>query len=138
VFNKIARDAVCLVTNPGIRSEVSRSRRSRRSSPARSGTGARCRARGRPDDRRDCPLGSLRNPDAFQKLFMASSRSRRARARKASSGLVAQTVRSDRNAIGYVSLEFTRGLNDAQYQGVRCNLRNAKSGQYAERATSGW
>ena len=51
-------------------------------------------------------------------------------AQKASNGLVQQTVKSDPNAIGYVSLAFTRGVHTASYNGVPCTLRNAKSGQY--------
>jgi phosphate transport system substrate-binding protein len=68
--------------------------------------------------------------DAFQKIFMGSTKVTPSAAQKASNGLVAQAIRSDPNAIGYVSLAFTQGLNDARYKGVGCNLRNAKSGQY--------
>ena len=39
-------------------------------------------------------------------------------------------VKSDPNAIGYVSLDFTGGLHTIPYKGVACTLRNAKSGQY--------
>ena len=38
-------------------------------------------------------------------------------------------MRSDPHAIGYVDFDFT-GVNAVPYQGVACNLRNAKSGQY--------
>lgn len=131
VFNKIARDAVCLVTNPGnpigslsqsqVQAIFSGSIRSWSQVPG-------ARATGTIDVVvRSAPSGTQ---DAFQKLFMGEQQVTPSASQKASSGLVAQTVRSDRNAIGYVSLEFTRGLNDASYQGVRCNLRNAKSGQY--------
>ena len=49
---------------------------------------------------------------------------------KASNGLQAQTIKSDPNAIGYVSFAFAKGLFSVPYQGVPCTLRNAKSGQY--------
>jgi phosphate transport system substrate-binding protein len=62
---------------------------------------------------------------------MGSSTVSGAAAAKASNGLVQQTVHSDKNAVGYVSLDFVGGTNPAAYQGVACNLRNAKSGQYA-------
>ncbi len=39
-------------------------------------------------------------------------------------------MKSDPNAIGYVSLDFTKGVHTIPYQGVPCTLRNAKSGQY--------
>ena len=51
-------------------------------------------------------------------------------AAKASNGLVQQAVQSDKNAIGYVSLDFVNGVNPVGYNGVACNLRNAKSGEY--------
>ena len=49
---------------------------------------------------------------------------------KSSNGLVQQSVRSDKNAIGFVSFDFVQGTNAVGYQGVPCSLRNAKSGQY--------
>ena len=51
-------------------------------------------------------------------------------AQKASNGLVQQAVQSDRNAVGYVSLDFVKGTSPAAYNGVGCTLRNAKSGSY--------
>jgi phosphate transport system substrate-binding protein len=51
-------------------------------------------------------------------------------AAKASNGLVASSVKTDKQAIGYLSYAFTSGLNDTAYQGVACNLRTAKAGQY--------
>ncbi len=33
-------------------------------------------------------------------------------------------------AIGFVSFAYTAGVHPAAYQGVACNLRNARSGQY--------
>ena len=49
---------------------------------------------------------------------------------KQSNGLVAEAVRSDPNAIGFVSLDFVPGTHTIAYQGVPCTLRNAKSGEY--------
>ena len=37
---------------------------------------------------------------------------------------------SDKQAIGFVSFAYTAGVNPVGYNGVACNLRNAKSGQY--------
>jgi hypothetical protein len=63
-------------------------------------------------------------------LFMGSAKISTTMSQKASNGLVQQAVKSDKNAIGYVSLAFTAGANSVTYNGVPCTLRNAKSGQY--------
>ena len=68
--------------------------------------------------------------DAFQKIFMGSKTVTSSIAAKASNGLVQQAVQTDPNAIGYVSLDFVGGVSSAGYNGVACNLRNAKSGEY--------
>jgi phosphate transport system substrate-binding protein len=68
--------------------------------------------------------------DAFQKIFMGSKKIFSGASQKASNGLVQQAVQRDNDAIGYVSLAFTRGTNSVAYKGVPCTLRNAKSGQY--------
>ena len=39
-------------------------------------------------------------------------------------------MKSDKQAIGFVSFAYTGGVNPVGYQGIPCNLRNAKSGQY--------
>ena len=131
VFNRIAKDAICIVTNP------------------RNGVGNLSQSQ-----IQDIFSGKVRNwsqisgakasgsinlvvrtaasgtQDAFQKIFMGSSSVSGAASAKASNGLVQQTVASDPNAVGYVSLDFVKGTSPAAYNGVACNLRNAKSGQY--------
>ncbi len=47
-----------------------------------------------------------------------------------SNGEEQNAVSADANAIGFVSFAYTAGVNAAGYQGVACNLRNARSGQY--------
>jgi phosphate transport system substrate-binding protein len=131
VWNRIARDAICISTN---------------SSNTVSGlTQAQVQAifSGQIRDWNQVPGATASGPidvvvrtaasgtqDAFQKIFMGSAKVSSSAAQKASNGLVAQAIRSDPNAVGYVSLAFTKGLNDARYKGVACNLRTAKSGQY--------
>ena len=39
-------------------------------------------------------------------------------------------IRSNPQAIGYASFNFVSRLHAIPYRGVRCSLRNAKSGQY--------
>ena len=131
VFNRIAKDAICVVTNPrnGV-ANLSQSQiqdifsgriRNWSEVPGAKASGAinlvvRTAASG--------------TQDAFQKIFMGSATVAGAAAAKASNGLVQQAVSSDPNAVGYVSLDFVRGTTPAAYNGVACNLRNAKSGQY--------
>ena len=131
VFNKIARDAICLATNPdnnlGDLSQQS----------------VQAIFSGQVRDWKDVPGSSRSGPidlivrtaasgtqDAFQKLFMGTATVASSAAQKASNGLVASSVKSDPNAIGYLSYAFTAGLNDVSYQGVQCNLRTAKAGTY--------
>lgn len=130
-FNKIAKDAICISTNSGNRvSNLSQDQIQNIFS-------------GKVRSWDDVPSATVNGPinivvrtaasgtqDAFQKIFMGSASVASSASQRASNGLVAQSIKSDPNAIGYVSLEFTKGLNDAGYQGVACNLRNAKSGEY--------
>ena len=130
-FNKIAKDAICLVTNPAnpiadlsqdtIQGIFSGKIANWQDVPGSSATGAidltvRTAASG--------------TQDAFQKIFMGSATVSSTAAAKASNGLVQQAVQSNKNAIGYVSLDFVNGTSPAGYKGVACNLRNAKSGEY--------
>lgn len=132
-FNKIARDGVCVITNPN--------------NPLSNLSQEQVQAifAGRTRNWSDVPgakaTGSINlvsrtaasgTADAFGSIFMGPSlRVAASASQKSSNGLVAQTVRSDANAIGYVSFERTEGVAAAGYQGVPCTLRNAKSGQYA-------
>jgi phosphate transport system substrate-binding protein len=131
VWNRIARDAICIATNAN--------------NPVSGLTQSQVQAifSGQVRDWSQIPGATRTGPidvvvrtaasgtqDAFQKIFMGSAKVSSSAAQKASNGLVAQAIKSDPNAVGYVSLAFTRGLNDARYKGVACNLRNAKSGQY--------
>jgi phosphate transport system substrate-binding protein len=68
--------------------------------------------------------------DAFQKLFMNPFSVSTTAHDQSSNGLVELRVSQDRLGIGYVSLHFGGGVHEALYQGVRCNLRNAKDGSY--------
>jgi phosphate transport system substrate-binding protein len=133
VFNKFARDAVCVVTNKSnpianlsqtqIQDIFSGRVRSWSQVPGAGASG--------PIDLvvRTAASGTQ---DAFQNIFMGQTlRVAGSATTKASNGLQAQAIKSDPNAIGYASFHFTAGLHDVPYQGVPCTLRNAKSGQYA-------
>jgi phosphate transport system substrate-binding protein len=131
VFNKIARDAICVVTNPNNKlGDVSQAV-------------VQDIFSGKTRDWSDVPGASVTGPinlavrtpasgtqDAFQKLFMGSKVIADSAAQKASNGLVQQAVKSDPQAIGYVSLPFAEGLNSATFKGTPCTLQDAKSGAY--------
>lgn len=131
VFNKIAKDGLCIVVN--------------KENASSNFTQAQVQSifSGKVRDWSDVP-GSGRTgtinlvvrtaasgtQDAFQKIFMGSATPSSAAAAKASSGLVATAVEQDPDAIGYVSLEFGAKLKSVGYNGVACNLQNAKTGEY--------
>lgn len=131
VFNKIARDAICVVTNPGNPlADVSQA-------TVQSIFGGKVR------DWSQVPGSTISGPinlnvrtaasgtqDAFQKLFLGTAKIADGAAQKASNGLIQQAVKSDKQAIGYVSLPFAAGLSSATYKGTACTLRDAKSGAY--------
>jgi phosphate transport system substrate-binding protein len=132
VFNKFARDAVCVVTHRS--NQI----------PTLSQSQIQDIFAGRVRSWSQVQGASARGPidlvvrtaasgtqDAFQNIFMGQTlRVAGSATTKASNGLQAQTIKSDPNAIGYASFHFTKGLHDVPYQGVPCTLRNAKSGQY--------
>jgi phosphate transport system substrate-binding protein len=131
VFNKIAGDAICIITHSsnhlanidqsGVQAVFGGDVRDWSGVPGASINGTidvivRTAASG--------------TQDAFQKIFMGSKSVFGGASEKASNGLVQQSVQQDNGAIGYVSLHFDEGTNPVAYNGVACNLENAKSGQY--------
>ena len=131
VFNKIAKDAICIVTNPSnkvpnlsqeqIQAIFSGQVRNWSDVPGATASGSinlvtRTQASG--------------TQDAFDKIFMAGKKVFSGASAKASNGLVQQTVQSDASAIGYVSQDFVKGTNAVSYKGVGCTLAAAKSGEY--------
>lgn len=133
VFNKIARDGVCVVTHSSnaiaqLSQEQIQAIFAGRTRAWADVPGARVSG---PIDivTRTAASGTA---DAFQNIFMGPRlRIAANAAAKQSNGLVRQTVASNPNAVGFVSLDFLEGVNAVGYRGVACNLRNAKSGQYA-------
>jgi phosphate transport system substrate-binding protein len=132
VFNRIARDGICIATNESnaigglsqdqIQAIFSGRVRSWSQVPGAGVSG---------------PIDLIvRSPasgtqDAFQNIFMGLSlRVAPSASQKASNGLVQQSIRSNENAIGYVDFNFLDGTYPVPYKGVACNLNNAKSGQY--------
>jgi phosphate transport system substrate-binding protein len=132
IFTKIARDGVCIVTNKANPiSNLSQQEvediftgRTRDWSEV---PGARI---GGPIDLFDRD-GASGTQDAFKHIFLGEylqiSPSATA---KTSNGLEQNAVGADKQGIGFVSFAYTAGLNAVGYQGIACNLRNARSGQY--------
>ena len=75
--------------------------------------------------------GASGTQDAFQHIFLEEGERIAGRATaKTSNGLEQLSVGHDKQAIGFVSLAYTAGANVVGYNGIACNLRNARSGQY--------
>jgi phosphate transport system substrate-binding protein len=131
-FTKIARDGVCVITNPKnplanlsqeeVKAIFTGSVRDWSEVP-----GAKISGSIDLVDR----VASSGTQDAFQNIFLGEGLkiSPSAEAEE-SNGLVQNKIRTDENAIGFVSFDFTPGTNAVGYQGIPCTLRNAKSGQY--------
>lgn len=130
-FNKIAKDAVCIITNK-------QNALSNISIETVQGVFG-----GTIKNWKDVPGSTMTGPidlnvrnaasgtqDAFKNIFMLGKNVSGTAAQKSSNGLVQQAVKSNPNAVGYVSIDFVTGANAVPYKGVSCNLRNAKSGTY--------
>lgn len=132
VFNKVARDAVCIVTHPSNRIPTLSQKQIQDIFSGRVRSWSQV-----PGARVSGPIDLIvrtaasGTQDAFQNIFMGERlRVAGSATTKSSNGLQAQTIKSNPNAIGYASFNFTKGLFDVPYAGVRCNLRTSKSGQY--------
>ena len=133
VFTKIARDGVCVITNQS-------NPLSNLSQESVEGIFT-----GRIRDWSQVPGASISGPidlfdrdgasgtqDAFQHIFLGETlKVSPSATAESSNGLEQNAVTADKQAIGFVSFAFTAGVNSVGYEGVACNLRNAKSGQYA-------
>jgi phosphate transport system substrate-binding protein len=131
-FTKIARDGVCMITNPKnpisnlnqqeVQAIFTGNVREWSEVPGSKISG--------PIDLVD-RIASSGTQAAFQDIFLGEQLkiSQSAEAEE-SNGLVQNKVHVDEHAIGFVSLDFTAGVNPVGYQGIPCTLQNAKSGQY--------
>jgi phosphate transport system substrate-binding protein len=132
VFTKIARDGICLVTNP--KNPISNLNQQTVQAIF---TGAVREWSEVPGAKIQGPIdlvdriASSGTQAAFQDIFLGETLkiSQSAEAEE-SNGLVQNKVKTDEGAIGFVSFKFTSGINAVGYQGIPCTLQNAKSGQY--------
>lgn len=132
IFTRIARDGVCVITNP-------QNPISNLSSETVEGIFT-----GRIRDWSQVPNHMITGPidlfdrdgasgtqDAFQHIFLGEALKISSSATaETSNGLEQNAVASDKQAIGFVSFAYTAGVNAAGYRGIACSLRNAKSEQY--------
>jgi phosphate transport system substrate-binding protein len=132
VFTKIARDGVCMITNSKnplsnlnqqeVQAIFTGNVREWSEVPGAKISG--------PIDLVD-RIASSGTQDAFQNIFLGPSlKISPSAAAEETNGLVQNKIRTDEHAIGFVSFAFTGGVNAVGYQGIPCNLKNAKSGQY--------
>lgn len=69
--------------------------------------------------------------DAFQHIFLGEYlKISPSAVAESSNGLMQLHVEQNENAIGFVSFAYTNGIHPVSYQGIACNLNNARSGQY--------
>jgi phosphate transport system substrate-binding protein len=132
VFTKVARDGVCVITNPqnpiGNLSQES----------VEGIFTGRIRDWGQvPGARISGPIdlfdrdGASGTQDAFQHIFLGETlKISPSATAETSNGLEQNAVSGDKQGIGFVSFAYTAGVNPVGFGGVACNLRNAKSGQY--------
>ncbi len=132
VFTKLARDGVCVVTND--KNPVSNL-----SQQEVEGIFT-----GKIHDWSEVPGASATGPidlfqrtsasgteDAFQHIFLGEYlKIAPSAVAEASNGLEQLHVEKDEKAIGFVSFAYTAGIHPVSYQGIACNLANARSGQY--------
>ena len=132
VFTKIARDGVCVITND-------KNPISNLSQQEVEGIFT-----GSIHDWSEIPGASVSGPidlfqrdgasgteDAFQHIFLGETlKISPSAVAESSNGLEQLHVEKDEHGIGFVSFAYTAGVNPVGYQGVACNLRNARSGQY--------
>jgi phosphate transport system substrate-binding protein len=132
VFTKVARDGVCVITNPS-------NKIANMSQQTVTGifTGAIRDWSQVPGAQVSGPIdlfdrdGASGTQDAFQNIFLGESLKISPSATPENSeGTEASAVTGDKQAIGFVSLDFSVGTNNVGYQGIPCTLPNAKSGQY--------
>jgi phosphate transport system substrate-binding protein len=132
VFTKLARDGICVITSP--------------KNPVANLSQQQVEGifTGRVHDWSEVPGahvsgaidlfdrdGASGTQDAFQHIFLGETlKISTSATEETSNGLEQLHVEKDERAIGFVSFAYTAGVNPVAYQGVACNLRNARSGQY--------
>ncbi len=132
VFTKIARDALCVITNSSnhltnlsqqqVEEIFTGQIRSWSEVPGATATG--------PIDLFD-RVASSGTQDAFEDIYLGETlKIAPSASQLETEGGMRQAIIGDKNGIGFASFDFIGGTNAVSYQGIPCTLRNAKSGQY--------
>jgi len=133
VFTKIARDGVCMITNDSnALANVSQEEvEGIFTGKIRDWGEVEGSSISGPIDLFD-RNGASGTQDAFQHIFLGETlKISPSATAEASNGLEQQAIKADKQAIGFVSFAYTGGVHAVSYEGVACNLHNARSGQYA-------
>jgi phosphate transport system substrate-binding protein len=131
-FVRIARDGICIITNP------------KNPMANLSEESVKAIFTGRYNDWSQVPGHKITGPidlfdrdgasgtqDAFKHIFLSETENPSSHAQeKTSNGLERNAVEHDTQGVGFVSFAYTAGVNAVAYNGVACNLRNARSEQY--------
>jgi len=132
VFTKLARDGVCIITNEA--------------NPISNLSQQQVEGifTGKIHDWSEVPGAKVSGPislfqrtsasgteDAFQHIFLGEYlKISPSAVPESSNGLMQLHVEKNPAGIGFVSFAYTAGVHPVPYQGVACNLNNARSGQY--------
>jgi phosphate transport system substrate-binding protein len=131
-FTKIARDGVCIVTNPAnhLTNLNQQTVQQIFTGQVRNWSEVSGATVSGPIDLFQ-RVSSSGTQDAFQNIFLGENlKISPGASSEESNGTMRQAVIGDQNGIGFASFAFTAGTNAVGYQGIPCTLRNAKSGQY--------
>lgn len=132
VFTKIARDGICVITNdknpiPNFSQEEIQKIFSGTIRDWGEVEGAKVSGPIELFDRSN----ASGTQDAFKNIFMGEDLAISPAASAENSNSEEQNaISAAPGAIGFVSFAYTQGVHAANYQGVACSLRNARSGQY--------
>ncbi len=132
VFTKLARDALCVITNKSNHlSDLSQQQVEQiftgqihnwSEVPGATATG--------PIDLYD-RVASSGTQDAFEDIYLGETlKIAPSASQLETEGGMRQAIIGDKSGIGFASFDFIGGTNAVSYQGIPCTLRNAKSGQY--------
>jgi len=132
VFTKVARDGVCVITNSAnpISNLSQEEVEGIFTGKIRDWSEVSGSTISGPIDLFDRD-GASGTQDAFQHIFLGETlKISQSASAESSNGLERNAVKGDKQAIGFVSFAYTAGVNAAGYNGIACNLNNARSGQY--------
>jgi phosphate transport system substrate-binding protein len=132
VFTKIARDALCVITNSANRLTTLSQQQVEQifTGQIRSWSEVPGAGVSGPIDLYD-RVASSGTQDAFEDIFLGETlKIAPSASQLETEGGMRQAIIGDKQGVGFASFDFIGGTNAVGYQGIPCTLRNAKSGQY--------